>query len=67
MYSDGLHSFSDPDCDSHNSNCLDFFLFSDDSICSPLAFPLLGNSGHIVVSVSLTFSQTQNGMPCIIA
>ena len=46
------------DCDSHI--LLGFFLSSDASICSTMAFPLLGNSDHVVVSVSIdfpTFSQ----------
>ena len=44
-----------PDCDSHSPALLDFFLSSDASICSVMAFPLLGNSGHVVVSVSIDF------------
>ena len=31
------------------------FLFSDASICSTMAFPPLGNSDHVVVSVSIDF------------
>ena len=34
---------------------LDFFLSSDTSICSTMAFPSLGNSDHVVVSVSIDF------------
>ena len=34
---------------------LDLILFSDASICSTMAFPLLGNSDHVVVSVSIDF------------
>ena len=34
---------------------LDLFLYSDASICSTKAFPPLGNSGHVVVSVSIDF------------
>ena len=45
-----------PDCDSHNSALLDLFLTSDASICSTMAFPPLGNSDHVVVSVSIDFS-----------
>ena len=41
-----------PDCDSHCPALLDFFLSSDASICSTMAFPPLGNSDHVVVSVS---------------
>ena len=44
-----------PDCDSHNPALLDLFLFSDASICSTMAFPPLGNSDHVVVSVSIDF------------
>ena len=32
------------------------FLSSDASICSTMAFPPLGNSDHVVVSVSIDFS-----------
>ena len=44
-----------PDCDSHSPALLDFFLCSDPSICSTMAFPPLGNSDHVVVSVSSDF------------
>ena len=44
-----------PDCDSHSPALLDFFLSSDASICSTMAFPLLGNSDHVIVSVSMDF------------
>ena len=44
-----------PDCDSHSPALLDLFLPSDASICSTKAFPPLGNSDHIVVSVSIDF------------
>ena len=44
-----------PDCDSHNPALLDLFLTSDPSICSPMAFPPLQNSDHVVVSVSIDF------------
>ena len=43
------------DCDSHSSALLDFFLSSDASICSSMAFPPLGNSDHVIVSVSSDF------------
>ena len=43
-----------PDCDSHSPALLDFFLSSDASICSTMAFPPMGNSDH-VVSVSIDF------------
>ena len=44
-----------PDCDSHSPALLDFFLSSDANICSTMAFPPLGNSDHVVVSVSIDF------------
>ena len=34
---------------------LDLFLPSDTSICSTIAFSPLGNSDHVVVSVSIDF------------
>ena len=44
-----------PDCDSHSPAFLDLFISSDASICSTKAFPPLGNSDHVVVSVSISF------------
>ena len=44
-----------PDCDSHSPALLDLFLSSDASICSTMAFPPLGNSDHVVVSISIDF------------
>ena len=44
-----------PDCDSHNPALLDLFLTFDASICSTMAFLTLGNSDHVVVSVSIDF------------
>ena len=44
-----------PNCDSHSPALLDFFISSDSSICSTMAFPPLGNSDHVVVSVSIDF------------
>ena len=44
-----------PDCDSHIPALLDLFISSDASTCSTMAFPPLGNSGHVVVSVSIDF------------
>ena len=44
-----------PDCDSHSPGLLDLFLSSDANICSTMAFPPLGNSDHVVVSVSIDF------------
>ena len=43
------------DCDSPSPACLDLFLSSDASICSTMAFRPLGNSDHVVVSVSNDF------------
>ena len=44
-----------PDCDSYSPALLDLFISSDPSICSTMAFPPLGNSDHVVVSVSIDF------------
>ena len=44
-----------PDCDSH-SPLLDFFLSSDASICSTMAFHPFGDSNRVDVSVSINFS-----------
>ena len=44
-----------PDCDSHSPALLDLFISSDASIRSVMAFPPLGNSDHIIVSVSIDF------------
>ena len=44
-----------PDCDSHSPALLDLILSSDAGICSTMAFPSLGNSDHVVVSVSIHF------------
>ena len=41
------------DCDSHNLILLDLFISSDAIICSTIAFPPIGNSNHVVVSVSI--------------
>ena len=57
-----------PDCDSYSPGLLDFFLSSDASICSTMAFPLLGNSDHVIVSVSIDFptnSQQDAPFHCI--
>ena len=55
-----------PDCDSHRPALLDFFLSSDPSICSAMSNPPLplGNSDHVVVSVSIDFpSNSQQDTP----
>ena len=45
-----------PDCDSHSPTpLLDLFISSNASICSTMAFPQLGNSDHVVASVSIDF------------
>ena len=44
-----------PDYASHNPALLDLFISSDASICFTMAFPPLGNSDHVVVSVSNDF------------
>ena len=56
-----------PDCKSHSLVLLDLFLFSDDSICSTMAFPPLGNSDLVVVSVSINFPSNSKGMLRFIA
>ena len=57
-----------PDCNSHSPAYLDFFLSSDVCICSAKALPPLGNSDHVVVSVSidfLSYSQQNSLFHCI--
>ena len=44
-----------PDCDSHSPALLDLFLSSDASVCSTMTFPALGNSDHVLISVSIDF------------
>ena len=41
--------------DSHSPALLDLFISTDASISSTMAFPPLGNSDHVVVSVSIDF------------
>ena len=43
------------DCHSHSPSLLDLFISSDASICFAIAFPPLGSSDHVVVSVSIDF------------
>ena len=53
-----------PDCDSHSPALLDLLISSDTSICSTMAFPPLGNSYHVAVSVSINFpSHSQQDAP----
>ena len=47
----------------HSPALLDLFLSSDASICSTMAFPPLGNSDHIVVSVSIDFPSNSQQDP----
>ena len=44
-----------PDCDSDSPALFYLFISSNASICSTMAFPPLGNSDHVVVSVSIDF------------
>ena len=43
------------DCDSQSLALLNFFLSSDTSSCSTMAFPPLGNSVYVVVSGFIHF------------
>ena len=53
-----------PYCDCHSPALVDLLLSSDASICSTMAFPPLGNSDHVVVSVSIDFpSNSQRDVP----
>ena len=53
-----------PDCGSHGPALLDLFLSSNTSFCSTMAFSPLGNSDHVVVSVSIDFpSYSQRDAP----
>ena len=56
-----------PDCDSHSPALLDLFISSDASIYSTMAFRPLGNSDHVVASISLDFLQIQRRMLLFIA
>ena len=56
------------DCNSHSPALLDLFLSSDASVCSAMDFSPLGNSDHVVVSVSIDFpsnSQCDTPFHCI--
>ena len=53
-----------PDCDCHSPALSDLFISSDTSICSTMAFPPLGNSDHVVASVSIDFpTNSQQDVP----
>ena len=56
-----------PDCDSHSSAFLGLFLSSGASTCSTMDFPPLGNSDHVVVSVSIDFPSNSKPMPHLTA
>ena len=43
------------DCDSQSPALLNLFIFSDTNICSTMAFPPLGNSDRVAVSVYIDF------------
>ena len=43
------------DCDPQSPALLNLFIFSDTNICSTMAFPPLGNSGRVAVSVYIDF------------
>ena len=58
-----------PDCDSYSPAYLDLFFSPDASICSTMAFPPLGNSDHVIVSVSIDFpsnSKRNTTFHCIV-
>ena len=54
-----------PDCKSHRPVLLDLFLPSDASIYSTIAFPPLGSSDHVIVSVSIDFLSKSLIFHCI--
>ena len=51
------------DCGSYSPLPFGLFIFSDASICSTIAFSPLGNSDHVVVSVSIDFQSNSKGNP----
>ena len=56
-----------PNSDSHSPAPLNLFISSDASICCSMALPPLGNSDHVVVSVSIDFPSNSQWDPCFIA
>ena len=53
-----------PNCDSRSPALLDLLLSSEASTCSTMAFPPLGNSDHVIISVSIDFlSHSQQDAP----
>ena len=55
------------DCDYHSFVLLDLFISTEASICSIMAFPSLGNSVLVSVSVSIDFLSNSQQMPHFIA
>ena len=53
-----------PDQNSHSPALSDLFLYPNFSICSTIAFPPVGNSDHVVVSVSI-YSEGNTPFHCI--
>ena len=49
-----------PNYDYYSPTFLDLFVSFDASICSTIAFPSLGNSGHVFVSRSIDFLSNSN-------
>ena len=54
-----------PDCDSVSLALSDLFISSDASVCSTMTFPPLGNSDHVIVSVSIDFPKRDAPFHCI--
>ena len=52
-----------PDCDCRSPALLDLFISSDASICSAVVYPPLGNSDHVVASVSIVFQSNLTDVP----
>ena len=52
--------------DSNSLALLHLFQSSDANICSTMAFPALGNSDHVVVSVSIDFLPNSKWDPFLI-
>ena len=53
-----------PDCDYHSPGLLGLFFSSEAIIFTAMAFPLFGNSDHVVVSVSIDFpSNSKQNVP----
>ena len=44
-----------PDCHSHSCALMDLFISSGISICGTMTFSPLGNSNHVIASVSFDF------------